>query len=158
MRVSKRGTGHGRHGHKTVALAAETGKQEAFRWPVRVYFEDTDAGGVVYHANYLRFMERARTEWLRALGFEQDYLREHFGVQFVVIAVNLRYRRAVRFNAELEVDVAVVECGRASLDFRQHIREAGQVVCEGEIRVACVGVVDFKPQPLPPEIVAELNR
>jgi acyl-CoA thioester hydrolase len=139
-------------------LTPDNDKPAAFRWPIRVYFEDTDAGGVVYHANYLRFMERARTEWLRALGFEQDYLREHFGIQFVVTAVNVRYRRAVRFNAQLEVDVAVVECGGARLEFRQHIREAGQVICEGDIRVACVDAVSFKPRSLPPEIVVELNR
>ncbi|HEX6549281.1 MAG TPA: tol-pal system-associated acyl-CoA thioesterase [Gammaproteobacteria bacterium] len=139
-------------------MDGDTESTGTFCWPVRVYFEDTDAGGVVYHANYLRFMERARTEWLRTLGFEQDDLRERFGVQFVVTAAHVDYRRAARFNEQLMVDVTVSEVGRASLGFRQQVHLANVLVCEAEIRVACVDVVNFKPRPLPQEIVAELNR
>jgi acyl-CoA thioester hydrolase len=158
MNASKRGTGHGRSGHRTVASRDDDEHLPIFRWPVRVYFEDTDVGGVVYHANYLRFMERARTEWLRALGFEQDELRTRFGLQFVVIAAHIEYRQAARFNAELEVSVMVTDVGRASLSFEQQIRHADSLVCEAEIRVACVDAINFKPRSLPQEIVAELNR
>lgn len=139
-------------------MGGDTESTGTFCWPVRVYFEDTDAGGVVYHANYLRFMERARTEWLRSLGFEQDDLRARFGVQFVVTAAHVDYRRAARFNEQLIVDVIVSEVGRASLRFRQQVRLENVPVCEAEIRVACVDVMNLKPRPLPREIVAELNR
>ncbi|MGH8370103.1 MAG: tol-pal system-associated acyl-CoA thioesterase [Gammaproteobacteria bacterium] len=158
MYASKRGTGHGRSGHKTVVSKGDNQTSRIFRWPVRVYFEDTDAGGVVYHANYLRFMERARTEWLRALGFEQDDLRARFGVQFVVIAAQIQYRRAAKFNAQLEVSVTAMDIGRASLNFQQDIRQTDTLICEAEIRVACVDADSLKPRPLPREIVAELNR
>ncbi|HET7396753.1 MAG TPA: tol-pal system-associated acyl-CoA thioesterase [Gammaproteobacteria bacterium] len=158
MGASKRGTGHARDGHRTVASRDRDRLSATFVWPVRVYFEDTDAGGVVYHANYLRFMERARTEWLRALGFEQDELRTRFGVQFVVIAAHIEYRRAARFNAQLVVSVTVTDTGRASLTFAQQIREADVLICEAEIRAACVDTENFKPRPLPQEIVAELIR
>jgi acyl-CoA thioester hydrolase len=158
MDASKRGTGHGRNGHRTVASGRDDRSPAVFNWPVRVYFEDTDAGGVVYHANYLRFMERARTEWLRALGFEQDELRTRFALQFVVIAAHIEYRRAARFNARLMVSVIVKDAGRASLTFAQQIREADALICEAEIRAACVDTGNFKPRPLPQEIVAELHR
>jgi acyl-CoA thioester hydrolase len=158
MKASKRGTGHGRNGHRTVASGGDRDNPAIFRWPVRVYFEDTDAGGVVYHANYLRFMERARTEWLRARGFEQDDLRGQFGLQFVVTAARIEYRRAAQFNAELEVTVRVSDVGRASLNFEQQIRHGETLICDAEIRVACVDAVKLKPRSLPQEIVAELNR
>ncbi|MGH8312809.1 MAG: YbgC/FadM family acyl-CoA thioesterase, partial [Gammaproteobacteria bacterium] len=85
-----------------------------FTWPVRVYYEDTDAGGVVYHAHYLKFLERARTEWLRHLGYEQDELRRRFGVLFVVTSLKLDYHKRVRFNAELAVSVEILHRRRAS--------------------------------------------
>ena len=160
METVKRGTGHGRRGHRTVTSQSDNASA-VFYWPVRVYFEDTDAGGVVYHANYLRFMERARTEWLRSLGFEQDELRSRFGIQFVVTCAHVEYRRAVQFNAELIVGATVTKAGRASLNFAQQISlsaEDGSVVCEAEIKVACVDVKDLKPRPLPQEVVAELTK
>lgn len=160
METAKRGTGHGQRGHTTVTSAGDHAAA-VFYWPVRVYFEDTDAGGVVYHANYLRFMERARTEWLRSLGYQQDDLRTRFGIQFVVTSAHVEYRRAVQFNAELTVSATVARAGRASLNFAQQISlsgDRGSVVCEAEIRVACVDVNDFKPRPLPREIVAELTK
>lgn len=157
MAASKRGTGHGRGGHRKV-ISTDSGDAGVFRWPIRVYFEDTDIGGVVYHANYLRFLERARTEWLRALGFEQDTLHSRFGILFVVSTAHVSYRRAARFNAQLEVSVAVKDAGRASLNFEQQIREAETLICAAEIRVACVDADTFKPRPLPEAIVMELNK
>jgi tol-pal system-associated acyl-CoA thioesterase len=92
-----------------------------FFWPVRVYYEDTDCGGVVYYANYLRFMERARTEWLRALGFEQDLLATEHGVIFAVRSVALDFVRPARFNDLLRVGAHVVERRAASLTFAQEV-------------------------------------
>ena len=131
---------------------------QAFIWKVRVYYEDTDLGGVVYHANYLRFMERARTEWLRTLGFEQDMLREHHAVQFVVVDADLGFRRPARFNDELTVSAAVMKRTPASLTFHQEVRgPTGDVLCTGEIRVACIDSDTFRPRPLPREILREFG-
>lgn len=129
-----------------------------FRWKVRVYYEDTDLGGVVYHANYLRFMERARTEWLRSLGFEQDVLRNHHSLQFVVVDAAVKFRRPARFNEELTVSVRIGHAGRASLTFHQEVRGPDDIeLCTGEIRVACIDADTFKPRPLPREILREFG-
>ncbi len=129
-----------------------------FLWKVRVYYEDTDLGGVVYHANYLKFMERARTEWLRHLGFEQDVLRNHHSVQFVVVDAVLKFRRPARFNDELNVSAEVKKRSAASLTFHQEVRGPDATeLCTGEIRVACIDADTFKPRPLPGEILREFG-
>ncbi|MDE2139070.1 MAG: tol-pal system-associated acyl-CoA thioesterase [Gammaproteobacteria bacterium] len=131
-----------------------------FTWPVRVYYEDTDAGGVVYHANYLKFLERARTEWLRHLGYEQDDLRRRFGVLFVVTGLKLDYHKPARFNDELAVSVAILHRRRASLTFAQavHRLDAEHArLCSAEVTAVCVDITSFKPQPWPQEIAAELQ-
>ena len=122
-----------------------------FLWPVRVYYEDTDAGGVVYYANYLKFMERARTEWLRELGFEQDELIARHNILFAVRRVQLDYRQPARFNDRLVVSVRVVQTGKASLTFAQKIfREADNtLLCEGEVRIASLEASSFKPCAIP---------
>lgn len=127
-----------------------------FFLPVRVYYEDTDAGGVVYYANYLRFMERARTEWLRALGFEQDELSRDPGVVFAVRSCKLEFRKPARFNDLLEVTVRIAVRGGASLTFAQQIRRDGAVLCEGEVLVACLDAQRFTPRPLPPVLTDRL--
>ncbi|MDE2234058.1 MAG: tol-pal system-associated acyl-CoA thioesterase [Gammaproteobacteria bacterium] len=130
-----------------------------FTWPVRVYYEDTDFGGVVYHANYLKFLERGRSEWLRHLGFEQDKLREQLGIQFVVVGMQLEFHQPALFNHELEVSVLVTGMRPASMIFDQSITDltAGRaLVCSAQVRAACVDSVTHKPKPLPREIVAEL--
>lgn len=132
----------------------------AFRWPVRVYYEDTDAGGVVYYANYLRFMERARTEWLRALGFEQDHIARDRGLLFVVRAVTVQYRTPARFNDRLEVVSRIDEHSRASLSFVQDIRNAAQpqsILCHATVQVVCVERSHWRPRPIPSDILAELT-
>jgi acyl-CoA thioester hydrolase len=124
-----------------------------FVWPVRVYYEDTDSAGVVYYANYLKFMERARTEWLRDLGYEQDVLAREAKLQFVVRAVQLDYWRPARFNDLLQVVSRISVAKRASLIFAQTIartRQPDVPLCSGLIRVACVHTESLKPQPLPP--------
>jgi acyl-CoA thioester hydrolase len=130
-----------------------------FRYPVRVYYEDTDAGGVVYYANYLKFMERARTEWLRALGFEQDQLMREPGVLFAVRRVEVDYLRPARFNDALTVVARVAERGRASLTFDQEIRREpdGTLLSRGKIRIACLDASSFRPVPLPAVIQEKLS-
>jgi len=154
-----RGTGRAAQGHKAGSAKATAESHSAFTWPVRVYYEDTDFGGVVYHANYLRFLERGRTEWLRHLGFEQDVLRARLGVQFVVVGMRLAFHRPARFNHELTVSVKVTDIKRASMMFDQAIIDASNenaLVCTAQVRTACVDSVTLKPKPLPREIVAEL--
>jgi acyl-CoA thioester hydrolase len=131
-----------------------------FVWPVRIYYEDTDSAGVVYYANYLKFMERARTEWLRHLGFEQDVLARDAGILFVVRSVNLHYRRPARFNDRLQVASRIHEVKKASLLFEQAILHEGteETLCSGQIRVACVAVDSFKPRSIPPLILAALDH
>ena len=128
----------------------------AFVWPVRVYWEDTDAGGVVYYANYLKFMERARSEWLRALGFEQDVLRDEAGVVFVVRRVEIDYLSPARFNEQLEVSVRLHEMGRASLSVRQELMRGSTLLAEAVVTLACVDAVRFKPVKIPEPLLQAL--
>lgn len=129
----------------------------AFRWPVRVYWEDTDAGGVVYYANYLKFMERARSEWLRAHGFEQDVLRDQAGIVFVVRRVEIDYLSPARFNDALDVSVGLHEAGRASLVVRQELMRDSDCLAKAEIALACVDAASFKPARIPAPILQALS-
>ena len=128
-----------------------------FQWPVRVYWEDTDAGGVVYYANYLKFLERARSEWLRALGFEQDALRDEAGVVFVVRRVTIDYVSPARFNDELDVSVHLHQIGRASLGVRQELMRGPTRLAEAEVTLACVDAARFKPVKIPTPILHALD-
>ena len=130
-----------------------------FQWPVRVYYEDTDSGGVVYYANYLRFLARARPEWMRALGFEQDRLIREEGIVFAVRLANVEFLRPARFNDLLTVVTELQQRGRASLTFTQSIsrqHEASQPCCTGEVKVACVNADTFRPQPIPEILMKEI--
>ena len=120
-----------------------------FVWPVRVYYEDTDSGGVVYHSNYLNFMERARTEWLRALGFEQTQLQDEMGVIFVVHSMQLAFKKPARFNDMLNVNSSIVKIGHGSMEFLQTIVRGEQVLLEANVKVACVDAASFKPLAIP---------
>ncbi len=128
-----------------------------FVWPVRVYYEDTDSGGVVYYANYLKFMERARTEWLRSVGFEQDQLLAEEGIIFAVRSVELGYHHPARFNDALEVTASLAAKGRASLTFRQEVRRVDdeRVLCSGTIKIACVNLNNMRPTPIPEALLLE---
>ncbi|WP_018077959.1 tol-pal system-associated acyl-CoA thioesterase [Thiobacillus denitrificans] len=130
----------------------------AFVWPVRVYWEDTDAGGVVYYANYLRFMERARSEWLRAEGFEQDALRDEAGVVFVVRRVEIDYLSPARFNDRLDVSVTLHEAGRASLSVRQELLRGPTRLAEAVVTLACVDAVRFKAVKIPVPLLQTLTH
>ncbi len=130
----------------------------AFMHGLRVYWEDTDAGGVVFYANYLKFFERARTEWLRALGFEQERMRQQDDAMFVVSETRVRYLAPARLDDWLDVSVTLLERGRASLLIRQTATRAGQRLAEGEIRIGCVGATDFKPRRMPAGILKVLDN
>ena len=129
-----------------------------FIWPVRVYYEDTDSGGVVYYANYLKFMERARTEWLRSRGFEQDELIDQEGIIFAVRRVEVDFRSPARFNDALLVRAEIIERKRASMTFRQEIinEQDGRLLCSGDIQIACIDVDTFRPCALPERMLKEL--
>ncbi len=128
-----------------------------FSIPIRVYYEDTDAGGVVYYANYLRFMERARTEWLRNLGFEQDELSRKDGVVFAVRSANLQFIKAARFNDMLQVDAMVTAKGKASVTLKQTITRGDELICSGEVRLACVDAARFAPKPIPAAVASRIT-
>jgi acyl-CoA thioester hydrolase len=130
-----------------------------FTWPVRVYYEDTDSGGVVYYANYLKFMERARTEWLRSHDFEQDVLARDEKVVFVVRSLGIDFFRPARFNDLLHVNSSVAEARNVSLTFDQEIAQAGaggNLICRGRVKVACVDGQTFRPRPIPRKIRVEI--
>jgi acyl-CoA thioester hydrolase len=127
-----------------------------FVWPVRTYWEDTDAGGIVYYANYMKFMERARTEWLRSIGIEQSQLKEEHGLMFVVVDLEAHYRKPARYGEMLQVTCAIAESTRASLTFKQEIyrdRLGGELLLEGRVRVACLDAAQYRPRALPPSIL-----
>ncbi len=125
---------------------------ETFVWPIRVYFEDTDASGVVYHAQYLHWFERVRSEWLRARGFSHRQLADQFGATFTVASVAVQYRRPARLDDALEATVSVAHQGRASLLFEQRLQWPGEPqnpLATAQVKVVCVDVSKFKPRAWP---------
>ena len=131
----------------------------SFRWPVRVYYEDTDAAGIVYYANYFRFMERARTEWLRHLGYEQDDLRRDHGIVFVVRRAEADYREPARFNDLLWVTGELVDHGRSALTIRQEVlrQRDDKLLCLGEVGLVCIDIERFRPKAIPREILEKMT-
>ena len=126
--------------------------ENTFLWPVRIYYEDTDSGGVVYYANYLKYMERARTEWLRAEGFEQDELIAKNNVIFVVRSVQADYLLPARFNDEIIVSTKRVKKGKASITVEQVVKRNSDVLCVATIKIACLTADDFKPAVMPGDL------
>ncbi len=125
-----------------------------FRWSVRVYLEDTDAGGIVFYANYLKFMERARSEWLQAhLGFQLGLLQEHH-LQFVVQSLQIDYHRPSRLGDRLDVGVHVVEQRRASLSLRQDMWRGEDAICTAQVRLACLDAQTLRPKAFPDFLLA----
>jgi acyl-CoA thioester hydrolase len=129
-----------------------------FEWPVRVYYEDTDAGGVVYHSQYLNFLERARTEWLRAVGFEQDALRQDPGLIFVVNRMAIDYLAPARFNDALRVTVQLQETRGARLLINQQVMHLNdnKTLVRAEVQVVCVDATRFRPMAVPSFILEKL--
>ena len=129
---------------------------EPFRFSIRVYWEDTDAGGVVFYANYLKFFERARTEWLRALGFGQEEMRRQIGTLFIVTSTSVRYVQPARLDDQLDITVEVREARQASLLLSQQAFRDGTLIAAGEIKIGCVDAQSFKPRRIPPDILQEI--
>ena len=133
----------------------------SFQFPIRVYWEDTDAGGIVFYANYLKFMERARTEWLRSLGIEQRVLREQTGGMFVVSETQLKYHRPARLDDELLVTAELRQIGSASAIIAQRVlskEERTGLLCEGAIRIGWVDGLSLRPSRIPAHVAGTLER
>ncbi len=128
-----------------------------FTFAVRVYYEDTDAAGVVYYANYLKYMERARTEWLAALGFDVATLARDERIAFVVHRADIEFRAPARLSDRLDVSVALVEHGRSSLVAEQEVRRGADVIVRARIALACVDPDSWKPARIPAPLAARLE-
>ncbi|MFZ2391072.1 tol-pal system-associated acyl-CoA thioesterase [Rhodoferax sp.] len=142
-------------------MSAPSPKTETFGWPVRVYWEDTDAGGIVFYANYLKFFERSRTEWLRARGISQQALRETTGGMFVVGEANVRFLKSARLDDELLVTTSLREAGRASMTIHQQAllttADGPLLLCEATIRAGWVHASTLKPDRIPTQILHALT-
>jgi acyl-CoA thioester hydrolase len=149
-------------------LSAEAGAQELparFTWPIRVYWEDTDGQGVVYYANYLKFMERCRTEWLRSVGVDQVRMRAELGLIFVIVSLEADYKSPARLDDELTVTCQLEAHGRTSFTFRQEILRgghgrgnSGELLVSGRTRAACLDAETMKPKAFPSALVKELEQ
>lgn len=141
--------------------AANTGgvcvSDAVFAIPVRVYIEDTDAGGIVYYVNYLKFMERSRTEFLRALGYDKPAILEG-GLLLVVHSATVNYRRPARLDDQLQVSAHPEKLARTYVEFHQRVTRGEEMLCEGVIRIACVQANTMKPCALPADIYRQLNQ
>ncbi|MFC3339797.1 tol-pal system-associated acyl-CoA thioesterase [Paracandidimonas soli] len=126
--------------------------------PVRIYYEDTDAGGVVYYANYAKYMERGRTEWLRALGIDQSAMAVREKCLFVVASLAIQYRRPARLDDVIAVNSSVRRVGAASIEFAQSITRDGELLCDGTVKVGCVNADSFRPAHIPPELRLLLEK
>jgi acyl-CoA thioester hydrolase len=133
----------------------------AFRWPLRVYYEDTDAGGIVFYANYLKFFERARTEWLRAAGVGQQQLSSETGCMFVVKSASIDYHAPAKLDDRLEISVEIRKLGRASVLFTQEawcMNDHHPVrLCTGTVRVGCVDMSSLRPTEIPAAVFRKIN-
>jgi acyl-CoA thioester hydrolase len=139
------------------ALDSKISTANAFIWPVRVYYEDTDAGGVVYYANYLRFMERARTEWLRSLGLDLSKLAAERGLMFVAHSVAVDYLKPARLDDMLTVRARPEKIARTYIDLNQDVYLGSIHLTRGRVRIACVGKQTLKPSALPREVASLLH-
>jgi acyl-CoA thioester hydrolase len=137
---------------------ADMTKSKVFSLPVRVYFQDTDAGGVVYHANYLNFMERARTEWLRTYGHSNAGLMKEFGMVFVMRSVKLDYLKPALLDDVLDVTAQIKDIGRSRLTLLQTVRRGDELLTEAEVHLVCVSLESFKPVSVPEILRKQLKN
>ncbi|MFL6632511.1 MAG: tol-pal system-associated acyl-CoA thioesterase [Massilia sp.] len=128
-----------------------------FTWTVRVYYEDTDAGGIVYYANYLKFFERARTEWLRSLGIDQQTLRDQDGALFVVRNASVDYVASARLDDEVKLILNVEKLGRASVQFAQQAWRGDTLLSSADVKVGCIDVATMRPRSLPDLAAAKMR-
>ena len=129
----------------------------SFKWSVRIYFEDTDSGGVVYHSNYLKFMERARTEWRRSLNLNQADLKKKDKIMFVVAKVYIDYKKAAQFNDALDIETSVDNIGASKVDLTQNIMKNSELYTSAKISIACIHSETFKPQRIPKLIKQQME-
>ena len=137
---------------------SQPGTEIGFTWSIRVYYEDTDAGGIVFYANYLKFFERARTEWLRACGVDQNRLADEADAIFIVRSAAVDYRAPARLDDIVKVVSRIERLGRASVDFAQEAWRDGTLLATGSIRVGCVDRIALRPAAIPPPVLAALRR
>jgi acyl-CoA thioester hydrolase len=136
-------------------MAAEM--SSVFSWPVRVYYEDTDAGGIVFYANYLKFFERARTEWLRAAGVAQQELLDQEGAAFVVKSATIDYHAPARLDDELTITTTIDKLGRASVQFVQQALRGEALLTSASVKVGCVDIATMRPRSLPEQAAAKMR-
>jgi len=125
---------------------------KTFSLHIRIYFEDTDSGGVVYHSNYLKFMERARTEWLRSIGIDQRHLKQDNHIMFVVHRIDIQFKLPARFNDDLIVKSELKDIGSSKIEFRQMIYRNDEILIDASVDIACIDSEKFKPVRIPPTI------
>ena len=143
---------------ETAANPATTSPyREPFVWPVRVYYEDTDAGGVVYYANYLKFIERARTEWLRAQGYEQTDLAQQHRALFLVRSIAIDYLKPARFNDSLQVTVELIKVGAGHIDLVQRVIRGDELIASALVKIACVGLHTMRPMRIPRPLATRIR-
>ena len=128
-----------------------------FIWPIRVYYEDSDAGGVVYYANYLKFMERARTEWLRNKGFDQTGLKQQHNLIIVVRKISINYLKPAFFDDLLTISVHLSKIGKASIIMAQQVQREAEIICTADVKLASINAVTLRPQAFPSDILNVLN-
>jgi acyl-CoA thioester hydrolase len=153
------GKSHAPPSDQSPITSHQSPSSASFNWPVRVYWEDTDAGGIVYYANYLKFMERARTEWLRAIGIEQRPLQEDEGLIFVICDTQVEFKKPARYGDALTVTARIDEHTRATLRFTQQVLRGGvegELLVTGAIRVACLDAKSHRPRGLPKTLTENL--
>jgi acyl-CoA thioester hydrolase len=131
--------------------------KEVFSIPVRVYYEDTDAGGIVYHANYLKYMERCRSEWLHAAGCDVERVRERFGILFAVHRVTLEYLLPAKLWDDLSVTLSILKLGKVTLDLEQSVQRGGESLCKGMLRLASLDSGSLKPRAMPERLLDLVN-
>ena len=139
-------------------MSAAQRRRETFRFPIRVYYEDTDVGGVVYYANYLKYMERARTEWLSSLGYELSTLERVEGIVFVVHRVEIDYRIPARLGERIDATLALVELNRASMAIEQDIMRGDDVLIRARVALACVDRANWRPKRIPAPLHERLEH
>ena len=136
----------------------QSNTKQQFDWQVRVYYEDTDSGGVVYHSNYLKYMERARTEWLRHLGFEQTDLKDKLNALFVVHSMQIQFKKPAKFNDLLTITSEFTTIGFGSIIFLQKITLNTQLITEASVKIACINALTFKPSEIPHQVKQKLQQ
>jgi acyl-CoA thioester hydrolase len=138
-------------------MSVEPSVEPRFSWPTRIYWEDTDAGGVVYHARYVAFMERARTEWMRALGYGQERMRTEHGMVFAVRSMQMDFIKPARLDDQLQVSASLVQLKKASMVFDQQVLRDGQLLLSAQVRIAALDAASFRPRGMDDLVLAALQ-